>query len=89
MNVNFFMKQCDGDYEDCFLVGCDTVRVLGMYQHFTSCFTKFHMLQQRKKESSKGLCLNLCLAVVFVNCMNCLQYYIHFVWYIYTNLDFI
>lgn len=25
MNVNFFMKQYGGDYEDCFLVGWDTV----------------------------------------------------------------
>ena len=89
MNVNFFMKQYSGDYEDCFFVGCDAIRVLGRYQHFTSHFIKFHMLQQRRKESSKGLCLNLCLAVVFINCMRCLQCCIHFVWYIFTNLDFI
>jgi len=39
MNVNFFIKQYGGDYEDCSLVGCDAVRVLGRYQHFTSQFT--------------------------------------------------
>ena len=54
MNAHFFIKQYDGDYEDCFLVGCGAVRLLGRYQHFTSQFTKLHMLQKRRKQSSKG-----------------------------------
>ena len=78
MNVSFFIKRSGGDYEDCFLVGRDSVRVLGRYQHFTSHFTKLHVLQQRRKQSSKGLCLNLFVALVFVNCMNCLQCFINF-----------